>query len=271
MNPFPQERESPAYWTIPSDVEQSIPDRFASIARLHPNRTAIMSESDRLTYEELDRAANGVARRVLETSLFPNQTVIFLGRHDVALFAGVLGILKSGNIAVVLNPSEPPSRVKNLAAHADAGLIIADAEHLSLAQQIAGNKRYVLSLQECPPGDAISHECVSNSPGDTAFIIYTSGSSGEPKGVIRSHRSLLHNAYRHASSLRLQPEDRVLHLAALSGGSGVSGACTALLRENTTIANKAFKPSGAPENRSARNPSAKLARRPLPSGNKRLP
>lgn len=229
MKPTPRDSDFLPCWRIPSDVEQSIPDRFATQVRRHANHTAIISETVRLTYAELDRASNGVAQRILQTSFFPGQRVILLGRHDAALNVGVFGILKTGNIVVVLNPTEPVLRLKKIAAHADPRLIIADAEHLSLAQEIAGKNQVVLSLQDYFSADPIRQETLSISPGDIAFLVYTSGSSGEPKAVMRSHRSVLHNAYRHACGLRIQPRDRMLHLAALSGGSGVSGACTALL------------------------------------------
>lgn len=230
----PQPDISPSgSWNVPSDVEQSIPDRFAQQVKIDPDRTVLISQSCQLTYRELDRAANGVANAFLNLSQTRDERVIVLARHDSPLLAGVLGVLKAGKIVVVLNPSDPVSRLRELAAHSEASFYLADAEYLSLAQQIASQSQIVVCLDDCLGGNTGDAVQSPGSPGDTAFLIYTSGSTGKPKGVIRSHRSMIHNAYRHACGLSLRPDDRMLHLAAMSGGSGLSGACTAILNGAT--------------------------------------
>jgi amino acid adenylation domain-containing protein len=151
-------------------------------------------------------------------------------RHDTPVLAAMLAVLKAGRTVVALNATDPPARLAQVLDDAGAGLVLTDAAHRACAEEAAGPGRAVL----CADDPAASRggapaPAVAVGPDDMAFLIYTSGSTGRPKGVVQTHRNILHNVHRFSQSLGLGAADRVVHLASLSGGHGVTSAWCALL------------------------------------------
>jgi non-ribosomal peptide synthetase component F/acyl carrier protein len=154
--------------------------------------------------------------------------VALLLRHDAPLIAALLAVLKSGATAVVLDPRWPPGRLRRVREEVDARITLVDSAHRDLA------------LAQCPPSGLIevgerpepkgAAPAIRAAPDDLAFLIHTSGSTGGPKGVMQTHRNVVHNAVvRLAGGLGVRSDDRIALLASPSGGQGVSTVWTALL------------------------------------------
>ncbi len=221
-----------------ADVEQSIPARFEKVAEQYPFRTAIGAGQWQPTYRELDVAANRLARALLSRGGLAGDRVALLLRHDGPLVAAALAVLKAGRAVVVLNPGDPPERLKQTLADATPALLVTDQPNRSLAGQIAPRADDVLCFEEHvalgsragSPGETGTEKpAIEVAPESLAFIIYTSGSSGRPKGVMQTHRNIIHNIVRHTRSMRLRAEDRIILLASPSGGQGLATLWCALL------------------------------------------
>jgi len=96
------------------EVNQSVPQRFEEIVRRHPQAIAIRTDSHRLTYAELNRAANRIARLLDRMGGKFSQPVIVLSEHDAPAIVAYLGILKAGQIFVAFDASFPATLLNAL-------------------------------------------------------------------------------------------------------------------------------------------------------------
>jgi amino acid adenylation domain-containing protein len=208
-------------------AETSISVRFRQIAESHPARTALAGETWQPTYAELDSATDQLAD-VLMACGKSEDRVALLMRQDAPLIAAALAILKTGKIVVVLNPTDPPARLKQIFADADPVLIVTDLANENLARQIAEKNEAVLVFEKINFGPAKKLE-IQIEPAAVAWLIYTSGTTGNPKGVMQTHRNIIHNVLRLSRGMELTADDRVMLLGSPSGGQGVSTMWCALL------------------------------------------
>jgi amino acid adenylation domain-containing protein len=212
-----------------SHSDQTLSARFERQVILHPRRTALGSGDWQPTFDELNGAANHLARRVLKHGGETGDRIALLMRHDTPLIAAALAVLKAGRTAVVLNPSDPPIRLGQVLENAEPCLILTDRANHDVAQRIAGPAHGVWICDDLTTGVSAPNPEVVASSDNTAFIIYTSGSTGRPKGVMQTHASIWHNGLRLARAMGLSADDRIVLPASLSGGHGVAMAWCALL------------------------------------------
>ncbi|MFE0145751.1 amino acid adenylation domain-containing protein [Nonomuraea sp. NPDC059007] len=207
----PEHREFRAEW-----LAESIPARFLAAARAHPDRPAL----DGLTYAELARRAGLVAAAVRGA-----RRVALLLDHGERTIAAILGTLGAGAAYVPLDPRYPPVRLRRMAALAGADVVLTSPGHLALAGELLEGCRVVdvTALAEEPSG------WVPVDPDSAAYILFTSGSTGEPKGVVQTHRGVLFQVAAHTNNLRIGPSDRVSVLSSFSFDMAVTDTFSALL------------------------------------------
>jgi len=203
------------------DIEQSIPSRFEQQVGLYPHHLAIKSKTKTLTYDELNKAANRIARVVLAKCGEGQEPVALLFGHDIPVIVAIMAVLKAGKIYSVMDPSFPQARHHKMLEDLQSQLIITNNKHLSIAKEIAQDKYQLINIDEI--GDSFSSENLGLSipPSALAAIFYTSGSTGQPKGVLRSHLGVLHTTWLNVQYHRTRPDDRLSHL--FSCGFGASG------------------------------------------------
>jgi amino acid adenylation domain-containing protein len=192
-------------------------------AARQPQRPAVASGGCVLTYQQLDRLSNKVARALLRLGTAPGDRVAVLGPKSAASVAGIYGVLKAGACYVPLDPKAPAERLSYVAADSGAAVVIADEERAPQAAALAGR---VPGLRGLVVSDRQGHGDVAAESGeplaqeraietDLAYILYTSGSTGTPKGVMISHRNSLTFVEWAAAAARLSEQDRVCSPAPL--------------------------------------------------------
>ncbi len=190
-------------------VEQSISHRFEQQAAKYPNRIAVKTTSESLSYDDLNKAANRVARAIVaERGEDPEPVAILLDAEASAITA-ILGVLKSRKFFVLLKPSHPYVRNNYILQDIQPGLIVTDHENLSLAQQLAVGHCGLLNIDEVGSTVSADNLPLSFSSDNLAYVIYTSGSVGEPKGIVHSHHTALHFRMKGATRLDIGEKDRV--------------------------------------------------------------
>src|SRR6185436_12379996 len=110
------------------EIEQSIPERFEKIVRLYPDRLAVRTTSRALTYDELNKAANRLARAILTQRGQGQEPVALCLRDGVQLITAHLAVLKAGKFSLGLDPSASPDRRAHLLRDSQAALVVTDAE-----------------------------------------------------------------------------------------------------------------------------------------------
>ncbi|WAM28053.1 amino acid adenylation domain-containing protein [Myxococcus sp. NMCA1] len=187
---------------------------FESQVRRTPNAPAVAHDTTTWSYAELNARANLLARYLLERGLRPEERVAIVMEPSAQGMAALLGILKAGGAYVPLDINWPEPRKRTVLERAGVRRLWADAEALAAHQGLVPDV-------EVPPRPEHVAEDLEPGPravADTqlAYIVFTSGSTGEPKGVMVEHRSVVNHNLAMAARFGLRPGDRMLQFAPLS-------------------------------------------------------
>ena len=159
---------------------------FAAQAERSPAAAAILSNGQSTSYGRLLSWADGIAGRLAAAGAKPGDLVGVTGTPSPAVIAGVLGILRAGCAYVPLEADWPPERLRFMAEDCGLKLVVCDSLHTGL---VAGIGLTPVSAGE--PSEGGEHPpAVERDPGDLAYVLYTSGSTGAPKGVAVPHRAV---------------------------------------------------------------------------------
>ncbi|WP_175701553.1 non-ribosomal peptide synthetase [Burkholderia ambifaria] len=162
---------------------------FARQAAAYPHRVALADASASLSFAELDDASNRIAHALKLQGVTAEAPVIVCIERSARFVVGLLGALKAGALAVLLDPAQPAARLA--AAAADCGArraLVAD-----VAAWPAGTDAQPLDVDTLAQDATLAHAAgvrVAPHPEQGAYLIYTSGSTGTPKGVVVSHGAL---------------------------------------------------------------------------------
>ena len=178
-----------------------------------PDSVALVLDEERITYRTLDARANRLARRLRALGAGLGATVGICLPRSTDLVVSLLAVLKAGAAYVALDPSDPAPRLRHALDDADARVILTDSR---LPTRGAGHGRTVLHLDEEAATLATEDDRRLDHTGDgngLAYVAYTSGSTGIPKGVPIGHRAVVSYLQYLTRTYALGPEDRVLQLA----------------------------------------------------------
>jgi amino acid adenylation domain-containing protein len=210
------------------EIEQSIPERFEKIVRQYPERIAIKKLNLSLTYAELNSMADCLARKIVARYGPGQEPIGLLLPKGVPLVVAVFGVLKAGKMYVLLDPWWPAERIKFILDHAEAQLIITSHQFFALAKGLAGKREQIINVDEVDSsvGGACSRSHIS--PDAIACIHYTSGSTGQPKGVMQSHHNALYKVMRDTNFYHICTYDKLVFPASRGGDMFLgllNGAC----------------------------------------------
>ncbi|MFG3604258.1 non-ribosomal peptide synthetase [Micromonospora chersina] len=213
----------------------TIPAAFASVVAAHPQRMAVLADDATVTYRELGAAvaATAVALADPGTGSAPPAPVGVLCRHGVATITGILAVLASGSAYVPLDTVFPAVRLAGMLRDAGVRAIVTDPEHARLAATLAAEAGLPrLPIVHLQPGTAPADLSLLRGharPDDPAYVLYTSGSTGMPKGVVQSHRNVLFGVRNHVGNFAIRPDDRTSVLTSFGYDMAVTDTFSALL------------------------------------------
>ncbi len=194
----------------------SVPARFAQVVAQYADRIAISAPADDWTYEEFDRRSNFIASQILIRLGEKSEPVALLLKHDAPLIAAIFGALKANKMYAALDPAHPPEVLSTMLESSGARLLLTDEGNLSLANSIALHKTTVLSVSEIPANESLNPVFPDVSGDNPGWLNFTSGSTGDPKGVWQNHRGLVQEGRAYADLVHLMPDDRISLLASCS-------------------------------------------------------
>src|SRR6266568_6399193 len=197
-----------------------VPQLVAAQAAAVPDALAVMQGKLSLTYRELDQRANQLAHFLQSLGVGPDVVVGLYLDRSLAVIVGALAILKAGGAYLPLDPSYPSERLMVMLKDAKTPILVTGQ---CMADALPEHPEHVVTLD---PEGRLAVTQSSDSPfarargEDLAYVIYSSGSTGEPKGVEITHGSLLNLVSWHQCAFAVTPRDR----ASLLAGVGFDAA-----------------------------------------------
>ncbi|MFF3499865.1 amino acid adenylation domain-containing protein [Streptomyces sp. NPDC003247] len=184
---------------------------FRNTARRHPDRPAVSDDTTSLSYAELDRRSDLVAALLRERGIGPEHRVAYHLRRGTPVFVTLLGILKAGAAYVPVDTRYPDARRDLMLTESRPSLVVTDPSESARAAA-AGTDVWEFGLDGlAQPAEPLPDVHRRNA----ACLLFTSGSSGTPKGVVLEHHNLVHFATNPALPA-LTEQDRVGHVSSLS-------------------------------------------------------
>ncbi|MFG3490885.1 amino acid adenylation domain-containing protein [Streptomyces sp. NPDC047972] len=171
--------------------EGALHELFAAQAARTPDAVAVVCGERELTYRELDSAATVLAHRLRERGVRSGDGVGLFQDRSPAYVVAMLAVLKAGGAYVPLDPRQPEERLAFILADTGSVLLLTDRDPRDVA--FAGDLPVVRLAEDVtdPEGDEVAALDVPVHPDQLAYVMYTSGSSGVPKGVANTHRNVV--------------------------------------------------------------------------------
>ena len=182
----------------------TLPDTFNERVRKNPQSIALHYEGFELTYEELDKRSNRLARYLISHGVKPDSVVAIALNRSNELIISMLAVLKAGGAYLSLDPSHPISRQQFMLSDSNVCLLLTNFALSEILQEnIASlsnenNSLHVWMMENQTDLDEYSDEVIAQSDRNAAlysdhlaYVIYTSGSTGQPKAVGNTHRNVV--------------------------------------------------------------------------------
>ncbi|MGQ4712493.1 amino acid adenylation domain-containing protein [Streptomyces anulatus] len=214
----------------------TLPALFEDQVARTPGALAVAGPGGRLTYAELNARANRVARVLVSRGAGPGALVAVTGPSSVEWLVGLLAVAKSGAGYVPLDPGLPAERLGHLVGDVRPVLVLATGPADAVPGPVLGRAELAAAVREVWDGNLEQAE--RRTPllaAHPAYTIHTSGSTGEPKGVMVSHASLANLAADHIARFSLAPGSRVLQAVSANFDPSVADVAMALLSGGTLV------------------------------------
>lgn len=205
-----------------NDTARTVPEirnihgLFERQAAETPEAIAVAFEDEQLSYEELNRQANRLARNLVRDGVQPNGLVGVFMERSIEMVVCLLGVLKTGAAYIPIDPKFPKDRIAYMIEHSGVAAVVSQAH---LRESIPESNATVLTIDSsselAPPSDALNPENTTQ-PDDLAYVIYTSGSTGKPKGVQVHHGAVTNFLCSMGREPGLSADDVLLAVTTLS-------------------------------------------------------
>jgi amino acid adenylation domain-containing protein len=221
--------------TVPGGSE-SVLERWASVVAAVGGRPALSSEGTSYTFAEVDVLSDVVAARLKHRLPEADAPVAMVLDHGADAVVALLALMKLGRMAVTLDPHLPSERLRQIVELAGSASCLVDARHTSTVSDLGRSLSDVVRLDEllaeAAAGGAESADVPAppaTTRDDGFCLVFTSGSSGRPKGVVYTHGQALNDAFVGARRYHITPDDRVAQVLPLSFAAGTALLVMALL------------------------------------------
>src|SRR5579862_781948 len=229
---------------------------------VYPEKAALVCGSRRLTYSEIETAANQLARALIARGLERWDRVVIYANNTVETVFAIFAVLKARGVFVLVNPTTKPDKLSYILNNCRATVLITTGSLIRTAAAAAGPVPYLkavivsnpiahLDIPEIPEKEVVSlgfamegqsgeRVRAKNIDIDLAALIYTSGSTGQPKGVMLTHLNIVSAATSITTYLDNTPDDIILNVMPLSFDYGLYQLLMAFKIGGTLVLEQSF-------------------------------
>ncbi|HEX6346257.1 amino acid adenylation domain-containing protein [Umezawaea sp.] len=176
--------------SLPPDChDRTIVDLFAEQVLRAPDAVAVVAHDEECTYAELDARSDRLARRLRRLGVRPERPVGVLAERSVDLVAALLAVLKAGGAYVPLDSRAPAERMTAVLAEAGVSVLLTDDAWRAVAERVHGGD--LLAVDGAAADEPADGPNAVVHPDNLAYVVFTSGSTGVPKGVAARHRDVV--------------------------------------------------------------------------------
>lgn len=219
---------------LPRSIQECIHNQISDQARRQPKAQAICARDGHiLTYGELESQSSRLAKQLCVLGVLQGDNVGFCFEKSLWAIVSILAILKAGAACVALDPSHPRQRIYAIVRLANINLILTSTTNVHLFIQ-TGVDLVEIPASLTPESESVNAETDQfesrPKPDDSAFVVFTSGSSGAPKGVVLDHKAICTSAYYHGEAMGVDLNSRVLQYAPYTFDMSIYDIITTLIR-----------------------------------------
>ena len=225
---------------------KTVPDLFLSTIKKHSDRTAVVEGNKRISYRALDHAVRNLSSFLASQGIEKGDRVALFLPNSIEFVAGFFGIASLGATSVPINAAYKVEEVKFYISHSSAKLVLTEDKLRPLAEKAALETEASVVAIKGDKTDWLYSDSNAQSPAaalikpeDEAIYLYSTGSTGKPKRVSRTHFNLIALADNHTQTVGWTEEDRILFTVPISHTYGFGnfisaikvGACIYVLPE----------------------------------------
>ncbi|CAE7034460.1 Non-ribosomal peptide synthetase [Pyrenophora teres f. teres] len=216
-------------YEIPGVTNKCIHDLFAEQVLAQPNAPAICAWDGKMSYSVLDNLSTTLAGYLVKIGVKPEDVVPLCFEKSMWTVVAMLAVLKAGGAFAPLDPDHPASRHKEILRQTSARVVLVSAQH---SARWASSSCHVVTLSEASISQLTADDDLPNfsaTPGNAAYILFTSGSTGIPKGVVLEHRAVSTSCLGHGRAFGITDQSRVLQFTSYTFDFCMAEIITTLL------------------------------------------
>lgn len=221
--------------TVPFPRERTVLDYFKALVQSQPQAIAVKDGSRPLPFAELDGLSRRVAQELQRHGVKLEESVVILLPASAKFLAAVLGVLKVGGTYFPIDVGTPAKRLEFLLQDSETRLVLSDESGRQRLQDWAGTVLDLAQILRPTETRPASDTAVPTDPERRAYITYTSGSTGLPKGVQIEHHALTNLVWYYHQRLELSAADRTSMLAYVAFDASVADIWPVLCAGGTVI------------------------------------
>ncbi|MCR8844949.1 amino acid adenylation domain-containing protein [Paenibacillus sp. SC116] len=207
-------------------IQFTIQQQFEQLVERIPDRLALECSDEQMTYGELNQKANQLAHTLRNGGIRADSIVAIMAKPSLEMIIGVLAILKAGGAYLPIDPATPAERVSVLLRDSGTRWLLTHLDQIPELSftgsllSLADSELYASDRSNLPLINGPEHLCV---------VLYTSGTTGTPKGVMIEHRHVVSYTNMFIDHFHMSPIDRVLQQASLAFDNSIEEILIALL------------------------------------------
>ncbi len=200
---------------VPYESGACIQEIFEKIVQENPHRTALADDRRSVTYQEADEIANGIAAYLQSEGIAPHDVVAVEAQKSADTILLILGIIKAGAIYVPVEPRMPGEKISYMLQDSNAKLYIGSSEEKLQGISAAFRKTEEVAAQKALSRAHMEGAGWRNRPEDCVYYMYTSGTTGQPKATMVTHRNIL-RLVRNTNYVHLGQDTRMILTGSLA-------------------------------------------------------